>query len=129
MKNKSSAKKLGYYLFWNIRSQGLAVTSQDLQEVAMRSGLRHQETARKLFDRNEDDFITMDEIITSVEQVYNNRKYLTRSIKDSHTGTALQPGQRPLCCPPVSLTLNRCFNHRCWLMLVGCQPRTFRLRA
>jgi hypothetical protein len=85
LKNKLSAWKLGYYMFWNLRSHGLTVTAHDLHDVSSGCGLRHKETARQLFDRNNDDFITLEEIITSVQDVYNNRKYLARSIEDNLT--------------------------------------------
>jgi hypothetical protein len=87
LKNKISARQLGYYLFWNLRSatSGLALTREDVYSTAQRAGLRHQDSAWTLLDRNGDTFATMDEVLDSVEAVYANRKALARTLVDSQT--------------------------------------------
>jgi hypothetical protein len=87
LKNKSSARQLGYYLFWNLRASdsGLALSETDVKETAERAGLRHEDSAWRLLDRNADSFATLSEVLQSVEQVYDNRKALARTLDDSQT--------------------------------------------
>lgn len=66
-----SARKLGYYIFWNLRQEhsGLAVDEQEVKEAASRAGIRRIDTAWELFDRNCDQSATLEEVIGSVETV------------------------------------------------------------
>ena len=100
LKNKISARQLGYYLFWNLRAanSGLALSQDDVCKSAQRAGLRHQDSAWALLDRNGDTFATMDEVLDSVEVVYANRKALARTLVDSQTVV----GQVRLCAARVS---------------------------
>ena len=63
LKNKLGARQLGYYLFFNLRSErsGLALRRDDVYGTAERAGLRHKDPAWALLDRNGDTFATMDE--------------------------------------------------------------------
>jgi hypothetical protein len=85
--NTMGARKLGYYLFWNIRQpgSGLAIDEDDVHQAAETAGLRHVETAWELFDRNCDCSATMEEVINAVEHVYENRKSLARTLMDNQT--------------------------------------------
>lgn len=67
-----SARKLGYYIFWNLRqgdTSGLAVDEAEVKEAASRAGIKHTDTAWELFDRNCDNAATLEEIVGSVETV------------------------------------------------------------
>jgi hypothetical protein len=71
IKDKVSAKKLGYYIFWNLRKEdsGMAVDEAEVKEAASRAGIRHTDTAWQLFDRNCDQSATLEEVVGSVEHV------------------------------------------------------------
>jgi hypothetical protein len=90
LRNKMSARQLGYYLFWNLRSfdSGLGLSESDVKATAEQAGLRYQDSAWALLDRNSDSFATLNEVLDSVEQVYDNRKALARTLVDSQTVVA-----------------------------------------
>lgn len=71
IKDSVMARKLGYYIFWNLRHEqsGLAVEESEVREAAARAGIRHVDTAWELFDRNCDQSATLEEIVGSVETV------------------------------------------------------------
>ena len=79
--------KLGYYLFWNLRRPRCTdpgLSRADVYAVARRIGMPAQR-AWLLMDQNNDQHVTMDEVIRSVEQVYNNRTVLAKSLAESQT--------------------------------------------
>jgi hypothetical protein len=104
LKNKMSARKLGYYLFFNLRREdsGLALQEEDVHSSAERAGLRHKESAWSLLDRNGDTFATLDEVLDSVEKVYNNRKALARTLKDSESVVGQARRRRHVVCANVA---------------------------
>lgn len=79
--------KLGYYLFWNLRDPGCTfpgLTKADVTAVAQRFAVPVSR-AWLLLDHNNDRRVTMDEVIRSVEQAYNNRSVLSKSLAESQT--------------------------------------------
>lgn len=84
------ARKLGYYIFWNLRQEnsGLAVAESEVREAALRAGIKHPSAAWELFDRNCDRSATLEEIVESVEQVFQNRDSLLHTLKDNETVVA-----------------------------------------
>lgn len=81
------AWKLGYYLFWNLRSPNCSfagLPKTDVIAVARRFDMPLRR-AWQLLDHNNDRRITMDEVVRSVEQAYNNRTLLAKSLAESQT--------------------------------------------
>jgi small-conductance mechanosensitive channel len=79
--------KLGYYLFWNLRNPRRPLpelSRADVDAVAQRIEMPAQ-SAWMLMDHNGDRRVTMDEVVRSVERVYNNRTILARSLSESQT--------------------------------------------
>ena len=79
--------KLGYYLFWNLRHAGRddpGLSRSDVYAVAHKINMPAR-TAWLLMDHNSDQQVTMDEVIKSVEQVYNDRVVLAKSLSESQT--------------------------------------------
>lgn len=79
--------RLGYYLFWNLREPGRLfpdLSRSDVDSVAHIIGMPAR-TAWMLMDHNNDRRVTMDEVIRSVEQVYNDRTVLAKSLAESQT--------------------------------------------
>jgi small-conductance mechanosensitive channel len=79
--------KLGYYLFWNLRNPRRTMpglSRADVYAVARRIQMPAH-SAWMLMDHNGDQRVTMDEVVRSVEQVYNNRTILARSLAESQT--------------------------------------------
>lgn len=85
--NKIGARQLGYYLFWNLRCEkdSLGLSEDSVVAAAKCAGLKHHESAWNLFDRNGDKEATLDEVVTSVEEVYNNRRSLAQTLLDNQT--------------------------------------------
>jgi hypothetical protein len=82
-----AARKLGYYIFWNLRQEqsGLAVAEAEVKEAAARAGIKYVDAAWELFDRNCDSSATLEEILESVQQVFQNRDSLLHTLKDNET--------------------------------------------
>ena len=64
IKTKISARQLGFYLFWNLRSHssGIALSESDVKNAAGRAGLRHKDSAWAMLDQNGDSFASLDEV-------------------------------------------------------------------
>jgi hypothetical protein len=92
--HKVRARQLGYYLFWNLRSNSndLGLTEESVTCTARDAGLRHTDSVWQLFDRNSDCEATLDEVVQSVEDVYNNRRSLARTLVDNQTVVAQVEG-------------------------------------
>jgi hypothetical protein len=86
----AAARKLGYYIFWNLRQEhsGLAVDEGEVREAASRAGIKHVDAAWELFDRNCDSSATLEEIVASVEQTFQNRESLMHTLRDNATVVA-----------------------------------------
>ena len=79
--------KLGYYLFWNLRDPSRALpglSRTDVDAVARRLGMSAH-TAWNLMDHDGDRRVTMNEVVRSVETVYNDRKVLAKSLEESES--------------------------------------------
>jgi hypothetical protein len=87
LNNKIGARQLGYYLFWNLRgtTSGLALSEADVLTTAKQAGIKHTESAWHLLDRNHDAEATLDEVVSSVEEVFDNRRSLAKTLKDNET--------------------------------------------
>jgi hypothetical protein len=82
-----AAKKLGYYIFWNLRLEdsGLAIAEDEVKDAAAQAGIKLVDAAWELFDRNCDNSATLEEILESVQQVFQNRESLMHTLKDNET--------------------------------------------
>lgn len=108
--NKIGAQQLGYYLFFNLRkhNEGLGLTEDDVLSSAKDAGIRRRESAWHLFDRNSDSEATLDEVISSVEEVFDNRRTLTKTLSDNQTVIT-----QARACPTVSWTRGSLFFCSC----------------
>ena len=88
--DRISARQLGYYLFWNLRSKSdfLGLSEASVLSSARAAGLKHTDTVWELLDRNGDKEATLDEVVAAVEDVYTNRRSLARSLADSQSAVA-----------------------------------------
>ena len=71
LENRQAARQLGYYLFWFLRSYATTSVALHHEEVIERvtaAGLPHPERAWALLDRNGDNSVTLEEVISAVEQ-------------------------------------------------------------
>ena len=81
----ADAWKLGYYVFWNIRSPAnrrCMLSRQDINRVLRLPGLPNKLLTKRLLDRNNDSWVTMDEIIESMVGVFKARKDLAHAMSD-----------------------------------------------
>lgn len=62
---------LGYYIFFNMRQpdSGLAIEKHEVQEAASMAGMHYDAAAWELFDRNNDDCATLEEVMDAVQEV------------------------------------------------------------
>jgi hypothetical protein len=72
LENRIAARHLGYCLFWNLRGEHSAISlaEPDVLLSAELAGIKNRESAWNLLDRSGDKEATLEEVITSVEQVH-----------------------------------------------------------
>lgn len=82
----TDAWKLGYFVFWNLRTPLVMrpmLSREDVLGAAESACIPNKAVAWKILDRNGDSCVTVDEVISSIVDVFQARKGLARSMSDS----------------------------------------------
>lgn len=86
VENEMEAKRVGSFLYWNIKGSldEDGITKQDLEEYLEKEDL---DLAFAMLDINEDGAVSLKECIQAVDNIYVERKNLSKTLKDGRNIT------------------------------------------